>query len=474
MGVSPYRLAVDSISKFALRDEWQDRCVKVTDEHLSGVLETFDLDPDELPERLGGTYPALLDFVLEDFMTREFKPGAKNVVEDYLARRGWRESAPGKQYLQALRHSAVSVYEVTETVPGSHFLAKDLVRGGEPVAVFDKLGSQSVIRWDRIAARLLRLGGKVGMSGGTLPIPFEDAGDLLDRIAKLKTTLENESARPEIRQAFARAGAPASWTDDEMLTAVAPLVTAAWLSGILRRQSRAGRPKLINTDREEIVFATTRFPVADAGQAGEIERRLERLRDVYRDDAPEPTWTWFTGKRPAARTPGGSTEEDTLTLISEDPMHQTVLGSIRLESGVLLLETNSAARAERGRAMLAEALQGLVGAPLTVTRSVDQALKENAKRSPKIPEPEPFSPAEVEAIKGEFLARHYRDVLSQPLPMLDGKTPRQAARTKRGRERVAEWLKYLENQSARQPDTEGLDLDFGWMWEELKISGLRQ
>ncbi len=66
-------------------------------------------------------------------------------------------------------------------------------------------------------------------------------------------------------------------------------------------------------------------------------------------------------------------------------------------------------------------------------------------------------------------------MLSQPVPMLDGKSPRQAARSKAGRHKVAEWLKYLENQTARRAVGGGMPAyDFGWLWEELKIADLRR
>lgn len=72
--------------------------------------------------------------------------------------------------------------------------------------------------------------------------------------------------------------------------------------------------------------------------------------------------------------------------------------------------------------------------------------------------------------------RHYRETLDQPVGMLGNKTPRQAARTPKGREKTAEWLKYLENQSAVRPDPADpmASYDFSWMWKELGILNLRQ
>ena len=59
--------------------------------------------------------------------------------------------------------------------------------------------------------------------------------------------------------------------------------------------------------------------------------------------------------------------------------------------------------------------------------------------------------------------------------MLGGKSPRQAVRSKAGRQKVVEWLKYLENQTAHRAADDGMPAyDFGWMWEELRVVDLRR
>jgi len=51
----------------------------------------------------------------EDFLTRELNDG-RNIVDDYLKRRGWKESASARAYMSALRTSVVSLYEVSDIV----------------------------------------------------------------------------------------------------------------------------------------------------------------------------------------------------------------------------------------------------------------------------------------------------------------------------------------------------------------------
>ncbi len=85
-------------------------------------------------------------------------------------------------------------------------------------------------------------------------------------------------------------------------------------------------------------------------------------------------------------------------------------------------------------------------------------------------------PEIAEQVVHQFMDRQYRETLDQPVGMLGNKTPRQAAKSAAGRQKIAEWLKYLENQSLRQPDQADpmATYSFEWMWAELGVSDLRQ
>ena len=49
-------------------------------------------------------------------------------------------------------------------------------------------------------------------------------------------------------------------------------------------------------------------------------------------------------------------------------------------------------------------------------------------------------------------------------------TPCSAARTKSGREKLAVWLKHLENRSRQPVATDPMTTyDFAWLWRELKV-----
>ena len=73
-----------------------------------------------------------------------------------------------------------------------------------------------------------------------------------------------------------------------------------------------------------------------------------------------------------------------------------------------------------------------------------------------------------------YLDDHYRRTLDDPLPMLDGKTLREAAATRKGRDRVVDWLKQLENAEHHRAAQQGhRPYDTAWLWRELGIEAPR-
>ena len=104
------------LMKFLGRDEWHDCFDDVFDEHFGAVLEAADVDFEDLADMLGDDVASTLwGCAFEDFLTRNFEVEGHNIVDEYLRRRGWKESTPTKAYMKALRSSVMSLYD---RVPG--------------------------------------------------------------------------------------------------------------------------------------------------------------------------------------------------------------------------------------------------------------------------------------------------------------------------------------------------------------------
>ena len=91
-----------------------------------------------------------------------------------------------------------------------------------------------------------------------------------------------------------------------------------------------------------------------------------------------------------------------------------------------------------------------------------------AEDAPGIP------PEEAARIIHAHLDKHYRRTLDEPMPMLDGKTLRQAAASTEGRAQAIDWLKQLENSEQHRAAQQGdKPYDTAWIWRELGIEAPR-
>jgi hypothetical protein len=149
-----------------------------------------------------------------------------------------------------------------------------------------------------------------------------------------------------------------------------------------------------------------------------------------------------------------------------------VLGNIEIKGRSLIVNVNSAARAERAIAMLRHHL--LDGLDLRQRRRHKPTKCGAQQRNG--PRPASEVPPEIQTkLVHATLDKQYRALLEQPVPMLGNLTPRSAARTKSGREKLAVWLKHLENRSRQPVATDPMTTyDFAWLWRELKVENLRR
>ena len=91
------------------REEWRDRFAETFDAHLLPACELTGLEANEVVSALGEDWftRTVWGSAFEDFLTRDFD-GGSNIVDDYLKRRGWKESSSTRQYMAALRSSVPS------------------------------------------------------------------------------------------------------------------------------------------------------------------------------------------------------------------------------------------------------------------------------------------------------------------------------------------------------------------------------
>ena len=457
-------------------DEWVPQLMEVHMEHLEAIADVLDVDEPEVMEMLGDSVNMLNPFILEDFFTARFgEDGELNVIDDYLERRGWRESDLARRYLEALRDSTPSLYEVVDVDPGKSLTLRDLLVPGEEMTVDEKLGSEGASRWDRLAARIVTVNEERALTGAVLPFRPDATDNLLsafDRLVKDAAKEHRKKFRPAAGTGRKRRRRPAAVPPElreEIIRSLpcAQIFTHFWMIDVLSR-ALAPLPELQNTDGEAMVFCEVRFPII--GDEERISALLDGIEGFQRAADGAAQWRWIGPGSPThrlARTRGVDPVAG-----SDNTFSTTNLGAAEIRDGALTLSANSRERAERGEELLTSRLGDLVGPALTSSQDPFQAIKER-RAEPKQNDTKPATAEEVQVVHS-FLDEHYRQTLDEPLPVLGGKTLRQAVKTKKGRKEAVDWLKQLENLEHRRAADEGHKAyDAGWIWQELGIERLR-
>jgi hypothetical protein len=256
----PTSQSIQGLIKWSQRGEWRDNFETALERHVGPACRSAGIGLDELAEIIGDHWMSTLwGCVFEDLVSAG--RAERNVADDYLKRRGWKESAGTRAYIEALRRSSMSLYEVSDIVGGVSFLARDLVRGGEPVRVFERSATRSLSQWDRIAARVVTVLGKAQITGSVLPFSHRLAEEALASIERVRKKARAEAVK--LARSLGRNVDDSAFGlvagVDEVLAGSAFMFSNLWLDDVLRRALNPSLPRMQNTDGEPLEFITVHF-----------------------------------------------------------------------------------------------------------------------------------------------------------------------------------------------------------------------
>lgn len=157
---------------------------------------------------------------------------------------------------------------VTEYRQDLETMARDLIRGDEPIAVSEGTATQTLKQWDRIAAHIVSVLGKNIFAGGLLPYASQATDALFDGL----------------RHVFGKKGAkklPA--IADQDLQSVASMFTLSWLIDTLDRAM--GLPPMQNSDGDDLMFHDARFPLVTGVTQKDIATRVNAILAMAQENA---------------------------------------------------------------------------------------------------------------------------------------------------------------------------------------------
>ena len=343
---------------------------------------------------------ALVDWMIHDWIPPSL---GHTVMQEFLRRHGDGLPPRQRELVDSWSRSHIGLYEVQEVREGTGAEVKDRL-SGDVFFVHDVSLSRQAVRWDGLLVRVVEGERGTEMTGAGLQVPRR-------QLEALEEWMKQDRKRTGL-----------AWPD--YLKRNWPRIRRQ--SAELSKEWYAGL-QLRNSDGEDMLLSKSVYRILDERK---LVASLKGCPEVVEDEARR-RYTWLRG------APG---EEG-----------RTILGSIGIQGGELVLECNSRERQARARGLL-DRLAGGALKHLRDESTTQQELKRRVSEKPRESRPAKKEiPPEVEMrLVTEALERHYARWLDVALPALGGKTPRQATKTDAGRRKLAMLLRDLENAEERK------------------------
>jgi len=386
--------------------------------------------------------------------------------------------------LDALLDSRFSVYEVQEVVPEKEVLLLDLFRRRK-VRVSERTGTRQLVKWDLLATRVGKEGGKYRMLGYVFRVDREFQEPLLSHVEETCRRMVEEGQVGDLEQFLQR-------HEYMVLHHLLELIKA--------REERV--PVLVTPEGDRFVLCSAVYEVSQPEEVARILNSHPYMEETTEADEGSTPGTegsrvfqWHMSRemedelragehigfqnpmRAPDRSPKGMTPEEWEALEGEDVILRS-FGQVELKGERLTFRTQSKERLERGKKEIERLLGGLASHRADSFQDLESSLREGrlpgfgasygeGKTPDHVVEKPP--PEHVRQAMEGFLERLYAGWLDQPLPYLDDLTPREAAKTPEGREKLQRLLKDYENRAEKDRQQGKPVFDFSRFRRELDL-----
>jgi hypothetical protein len=356
----------------------------------------------------------MFEYLLADGCFRH--DGKKQFVMDMVLGVGGALMTSGqRQYLQQLRDRPLRLYEIREVHAGEGVLLHDLMN--EDIAdvwVRERSGSRHAHQWGVWAARIMDCGDHLELSGAIFDIPRHS----LDEVVTTLEWMRNDKFIEHKDEMYALAIAK-DWL--KLLAAPPPM------------------PNMIDAATgEAMVFITEHYRVNDWASLGV---QLAAEDDVEGDQ--KQGW-------------------NRVQILKNEMLRSLLAINISDKKDRLELFARSISAADMQKLWF-DRVAGNSVAHLTREISDPMALMQHQDGTP--PKTGGHIPEALQTqLVHDYKRKHYANWADESLPALNGKTPRDAVKTDRGRKAVVALLKEFESREKQE-----VPFDFGFLWDALGL-----
>lgn len=438
----------------------------IVDQHLMPyVMKTFppaiiktaieEFLPEDLPEEIDEEHlfsHFVFPWILFGWIAEEevgvpgFDP-MQSIAMNYLNSCGSKLNSGEKAFIRAISTTHYSFYSVLEVELEKSVTVKDIFLGTEH-SVKERQGTHVLKRGDIIFSRILTLDGQsifVGMAPLIIPAKYQTS------ILNFKDWLIEENDNNPL-------------TSEALRTELDLDVFDYFFETLVYLHSNP-RPTLVTTDGDLILFSKSHFKLNTS-----IENALNSLlpltllkkSDQFLDSAKKTK-------------SGKITEVEFPWIIKGNKKHKdwenTIMGHITIREHKLILETNSEKRTQKGKKLLTKYLGEDIIFQQTLMETPDQKIKSTPKAS--LTEQRATTPYDIPEVQEQLklmAKKHWEAWFDSPIPALSDKTPREASKTKAGRERLeALLLLYEQNDREMNDATHYFKADINYIKAELQL-----
>ena len=382
-----YGLLLDGMSKWFSRADLEEAT------RLFFDLPPEDVNPESDDDRMSGFF---------DWCIHDFRPRAtgRTLIDECLRRRAGSLSRDELELLEAWKGSRFGIWEVQRVEKGSGVELKDWFEQ-DRLFVHDVSSSRSMVQWDCVLSRVYRWREDWYFSGNGFAVPRTLMAQLAERIERESRDAAQNPA------AFVRSNSQ-RWHRE--------------VEEFHRRQM--GGLRLVNAEGDELEFGAAEYAVEDEDA---VAAALERAKPFEAGDG-----------KPGVRS---------FAWLEQTEGPRRSYGRIEIRGGGLRIECNSRKRLVIGRQLV----EKHAGAWLRHLGDTFTSLDELKRRAGEAAPPRDSGlPPEVERdLLLKLKTEHYARWVDEPLPALDGRTPREAMGSASGRRAVEDLLRLLENGEER-------------------------
>jgi hypothetical protein len=388
--------------------------------------EEYDLLPDPDNDAYAGIMINAMEWLLSDGLIT-VKGEERRVADLLLGLGGPLFSVEQRQWIELITVMPLRLYEIVEVSRGECMTLKDVMLPERPsVLVRERSGTQQASPYDLLAARVLPVDDHFELSGAVYAFPRQRIWDLLEELRD-----ELEGVEPDSPLA-------------KEITSV--IIPYHWLQLFVRAFEF---PEVVDhASGEPLLFVTDHYRIQD-GEA--LERALSG--EVELDGGPDEGWSrLFEG---------------------EDGLVRSNLNIEMVKRPDRIKVTyRTQTYADEGRPWF-EALAGTAVAFVSREISDPKGMLANARpdEAQDTSIPAPIPPEMLTELIEQRIHQLYADWADQPLPVLDGQTPREAIETPEGLEQVKFVLHTYEHGEAQQAQAQQrAPVSYDFLWQELGIT----